>query len=400
MPLASASRGRKLYYESHGDGPGPPLVLVTGMAAPAAAGTRSRCRSSRKRAPRRHLRPPRRRRERGSGRPVLDGGPRRRPRRPARRARASPRAHVLGVFLGGMVAQELALRHPMRVARLVLAGCYARARREAPAAAREVEGHGALRRRRPRSSSASGCSGRSRTRRSSRATWSRRCRGASRRERRALPARPLRAPVRRLPRPRHARPAQRLHQPTLLLCGRNDQLTPPKLHRAMADAIPGARLVTFQYGAHLVMAESAESFNRAVCSSSPRPPRDTRRSAAERERTLPRWRSRQQRGRTCSAEGAEAEVAEARARTGSGDGGAQRARVERRRPADEDAVVVALDVDARRRAEGAPARRATCGCLVDRVAREETAPRDAAPRRAAGRSRASTRASAPCGPGR
>ena len=37
-----------------------------------------------------------------------------------------PRAHVLGVFLGGMVAQELALRHPMRVAKLVLVGCYAR----------------------------------------------------------------------------------------------------------------------------------------------------------------------------------------------------------------------------------------------------------------------------------
>jgi pimeloyl-ACP methyl ester carboxylesterase len=55
-----------------------------------------------------------------------------------------------------------------------------------------------------------------------------------------------------------------IHQPTLLLCGRNDQLTPPKLHREMADAIPGARLVTFQYGAHLVMAESAQSFNRAV----------------------------------------------------------------------------------------------------------------------------------------
>ena len=31
MPLASAG-GRKVYYESHGEGPGPPLVLVMGMA--------------------------------------------------------------------------------------------------------------------------------------------------------------------------------------------------------------------------------------------------------------------------------------------------------------------------------------------------------------------------------
>ena len=48
------------------------------------------------------------------------------------------------------------------------------------------------------------------------------------------------------------------------LCGRRDRLTPPELHRELADEIPNAQLVTLGYGGHLVMAESAEQWNRVV----------------------------------------------------------------------------------------------------------------------------------------
>lgn len=43
--------------------------------------------------------------------------------------------------------------------------------------------------------------------------------------------------------------------PTVVLCGRQDILTPPDLHQEMADAIPGARLVIVEDAAHLAPLE-------------------------------------------------------------------------------------------------------------------------------------------------
>ena len=60
---------------------------------------------------------------------------------------------------------------------------------------------------------------------------------------------------------------ERLHliqSPTLVVCGEEDILTPPKLHRKLARGIPDARLVQMAGGAHLVAAELAARFNGLV----------------------------------------------------------------------------------------------------------------------------------------
>jgi 3-oxoadipate enol-lactonase len=261
MPLVSAG-GRKLYYESHGDGPGPPLVLVMGMAGS--------CRGWHA------LQVPELSQQhrvviydhRGVGESEDPGGP-------FSTADLADdldallgaldieRAHVLGVFLGGMTAQELALRHPMRVASLILVGCYAR-----PDAKRRL----LLEKWRDMARVATPPEVFVRER----LLWTLQDETLEQRDlveamSRSFPGQGLpMSPdlfIRQCEACLGHDTADRLrliHQPTLLLCGRHDQLTPPKLHREMADEIPGARLVTFQYGAHLVMAEAAQSFNRAV----------------------------------------------------------------------------------------------------------------------------------------
>ncbi len=55
-----------------------------------------------------------------------------------------------------------------------------------------------------------------------------------------------------------------LPHPTLLLGGRNDILTPPRFHAELSELIPNSHRVTLNYGAHLVMLESAEQFNQVV----------------------------------------------------------------------------------------------------------------------------------------
>ena len=254
--------GRKVYYELHGQARGVPLVLVMGMGGS--------CRGWLA------LQVPEFARQhrtlifdhRGVGASEDPGGPFTTAQMAddlagLLDALAIERADVLGVFMGGMVAQELALRHARRVDRLVLVGTWARPdakRRMLLTQWRELARSGAS----------------IETLVRERLLWT--LQDETLEQQDLIDAMvqfftrdgaPLSADV-------FARQCdaclahdsadrlRQIRQRTLVVCGRHDALTPPKFHRELADEIPGAQLVTLHYGAHLVMAESAESFNRTV----------------------------------------------------------------------------------------------------------------------------------------
>lgn len=172
-------------------------------------------------------------------------------------------ADVLGAFMGGMAAQELALSHPGKVRKLVLVGSYAR-----PDAKRRMllEDWAALAR------AGMPMDGMVRKR----LVWTL---SDETLEQEDLIGTMLDffleqdTPVgselfeRQCEACLHHDTTARLgdiRQPTLIVCGKDDQLTPPKLHRELAQGIPQSRLVVIDFGAHLVMAESAVRFNQVV----------------------------------------------------------------------------------------------------------------------------------------
>ena len=56
-----------------------------------------------------------------------------------------------------------------------------------------------------------------------------------------------------------------LRQPTLVIAGADDAGTPPELAREIAGRIPGARLEIIPEASHLTNVEQAERFNRLLC---------------------------------------------------------------------------------------------------------------------------------------
>ncbi|MFQ5611961.1 MAG: alpha/beta fold hydrolase [Anaerolineae bacterium] len=54
-----------------------------------------------------------------------------------------------------------------------------------------------------------------------------------------------------------------IRQPTLVIAGSEDKLTPPKYSAFLADKIPGARLVTIEGAGHMMMLEHPQAVARA-----------------------------------------------------------------------------------------------------------------------------------------
>ena len=254
--------GRKLYYELHGDHPGPPLLLANGAGG-----------SCRGWLP---LQVP----ELSRVRPTLifdypgvgESEPYPGPFTTADLADTTAglldaldlaQSDVLGVFMGGMVAQQLALRHPERTRRLVLVGTYGRPDAKRRALLTQW-----------RALAESGASVEIQVR--NRLLWTVQ---DDTMEQGDLIDAMLEFYTRESP-PMSAETfglqcaacmdhdvLDRLREiavPVLVICGRHDQFTPPKLHRELADELPDARLVTFHHAAHVVMLEAAEPFNQTV----------------------------------------------------------------------------------------------------------------------------------------
>lgn len=173
------------------------------------------------------------------------------------------RSHVLGVSLGGMIAQEAALRHPGRVERLVLActtpGGDTSVRPPPEALAAFVRTPGGDRE--------------ADLRRTIPYLYSARFRRERPGEIESFIARRLSAPS--SPEGYAAQLAaavghsagdrlKGIRAPTLVIAGTADRLVPPVNSRRIAERISGAKLVLLPGAPHRLFAENAEAFNREV----------------------------------------------------------------------------------------------------------------------------------------
>lgn len=175
------------------------------------------------------------------------------------------RAHVLGVSLGGMIAQEVALRHPARVERLVLA-CTAPGGEGSLRPAPEVLRSFVL---------SPGTDLEEAVRRVVPLLYSERYRRDHPGEIEEFVRRRLASPVSAQSHAWQLSAAVRhaawdrlsgIRAPTLVITGDADRVVPPENSHRIARRIPGAKLVVLPGAPHRLFAENADPFNREVVS--------------------------------------------------------------------------------------------------------------------------------------
>jgi 3-oxoadipate enol-lactonase len=176
-----------------------------------------------------------------------------------------PRAHVLGVSLGGMIAQEVALRHPDRVDRLVL-GC------TGPGGSLSIRPSGEAM---AAFAGAGGADPEAELRRMMPFLYSDTYIAERPKEiddfiRRRIENRtPREGYLSQLAAAVTHDAADRLggiRARTLVITGEADRLVPPENSVRLAGRIPGARLVLLPGAPHRLFAENADAFNREVLS--------------------------------------------------------------------------------------------------------------------------------------
>lgn len=257
------TRGFGIHYEVHGEGPRLPLLLIMGMGGTCQGWLSVTVPDLIKEGRRCIVFD-----NRGAGQSDDPGGPFTTADM-AEDARALldhleiPYAHVLGGFLGGMIAQELTLAHPQRVASLILVGTYARADAKRRAVLDlwksmvELKVPAELRIKK-------------------RLCWTL---GDATMEQEDLVEAMWRFYLRDdLPMDdrvfvRQAEACiahdaldrlERIAAPTLVIVGEGDILTPPALSRQIVSRVKDSRLVLLPNAGHLVAAELAPRFNRLV----------------------------------------------------------------------------------------------------------------------------------------
>jgi 3-oxoadipate enol-lactonase len=174
-----------------------------------------------------------------------------------------PRAHILGISMGGMIAQEIALKYPQRVNGLILActNCGGdHAVQLAPDIVKDF-------------SEARFTGTQEAARKALRCLFSDRtiqqAPGVVQRyeevSKRFPPAgQVLIHQLKAIQGHDTWRELVRIQNPTLVLAGNEDVLVPPENSRILAERIPNARLQVIEGGGHQFLIEQPDAFNRAV----------------------------------------------------------------------------------------------------------------------------------------